>query len=86
MLKLNLKLSFALIIFSTLFICAGCGKSDLEIEKEKIRKQALELKQKIDSTQYVIDSERVSLDSLMYKIKNDSAQVDSIMKKINKFK
>lgn len=84
--KLNLKFKTVNLLIPVLILIAGCGKSDLEIEKEKIRQQALELKQKIDSTQNVIDSERVSLDSLMYKLKIDSVQSDSMMKKINKFK
>ncbi len=81
-----MKTLSALILIPVLFFIAGCGKSDLEIEKEKIRQQALELQQKIDSAQNIIDSERVSLDSLIYRIKKDSVEIDSMMKKINKLK
>ncbi|MCB0728253.1 MAG: hypothetical protein KDD00_12370 [Ignavibacteriae bacterium] len=81
-----MKLISALALLSVIVLFTGCGKSDLEIEKEKIRQQALELQQKIDSTQNIIDSERVSLDSLMYKVKKDSGEIDSMMKKIKKLK
>jgi len=81
-----LKILSLLVLITGLILTSGCGKSDLEIEKEKIRQQALELQQKIDSAQNVIDSERVSLDSLMYRIKKDSVEIDSMMKKINKLK
>ncbi len=73
-------------MLSAFISMTGCGKSELEIEKEKIRQQALELQQKIDSTQNIIDSERVSLDSLMYRIKKDSVEIDSMMNKIKKLK
>ena len=67
----------------TFILIAGCGKSELEIQKEKIRQQADELRMKIDSTQNAIDSARVNLDSLAYKLKKDSVSIDSVMKKIN---
>lgn len=81
-----MKLKSVFTFLPVLILLAGCGKSDLEIEKEKIRQQALELQQKIDSAQNIIDSERVSLDSLKYRIKSDSVEIDSMMKKINKLK
>ena len=66
--------------------CPYCGKSEIEIQKEKIRQQADELRIKIDSTQNAIDSARAGLDSLMYKIRKDSSEIDSMMKKINPLK
>lgn len=72
--------------FFAFILLAGCGKSELDNQKERIQKQADELRIKIDSTQNAIDSARVSLDSLTYKIKKDSSGIDSMMKKINPLK
>lgn len=76
------------IFYSSLFfiIIYGCGKSELDIQKEKIQQQANELRSKIDSTQNAIDSARVSLDSLRYRISKDSLEIDSMMKNINPLK
>ena len=74
------NLKYLLLAF---ILIAGCGKSELDIQKEKIRQEANELRMKIDSTQNAIDSARVSLDSLAYKLKKDSVGIDSMMKKIN---
>lgn len=65
---------------------AGCGKDELELEKERIRKDADILKSKIDSSQAKVDQGRKELDSLMYQLKKDSSEIDSLMKKINPLK
>jgi len=65
---------------------AACDKSDLEIEKERLQKEAAKLKNKIDSTAKAIDEGKKSLDSLAYRIKKDSSEIDSLMKKINPLK
>jgi len=80
---LNKILFYSLLAF---ILITGCGKSELDLQKEKIRQQADELRMKIDSTQNVIDSARVNLDSLVYKLKKDSVGIDSMMKKINPLK
>lgn len=65
---------------------AGCGKSDLELEKERLRKEASELKSKIDSTNAVIESGKKEIDSLMNKISKESKSIDSLKMKIDKLK
>jgi peptidoglycan hydrolase CwlO-like protein len=70
----------------TFVLLNGCGKSEVDIEKDNLQKQSNELKIKIDSSQVRIDSAKKELDSLMYKFKQDSAEVDSLMKKINPLK
>ncbi len=52
------------ILFLSLFIITGCGKSQTELEKEKIQKEADEIKKKIDTTQQKINQEKKSIDSL----------------------
>jgi len=64
----------------------SCGKSDTEREKERIMKEAAELKAKIDSAQVRIDSGKKELDSLMYRIKKDSVSIDSLVKKLTPFR
>ncbi len=64
----------------------SCGKSDLELEKERIRKDAAILKAKIDSSQAQLDSGKKELENLMYKINKDSSKIDSLMKEINPLK
>lgn len=77
-----MKTYFCLIVLIGL-VTAGCGKNDLEQEKDKVQKQSNELKMVIDSTQIKIDSAKKDLNRLMYKLKRDSAEIDSLMKKIN---
>lgn len=72
---------------SVIFLClTGCGKSEMELEKERLRKEASELNAKIDSTSAVIESGKKELDSLMDKISKESKAIDSLKKKIDKLK
>lgn len=64
----------------------SCGKDDVNSQKEKLFKDANELKSKIDSTHAKIDSHKKELDNLMYRIKRDSISVDSIARKLNQLK
>lgn len=78
------KASFLILILAG--ILSGCGKSDLDKEKERIQREAAALKNKIDSAQTKVDSAKKELDSLMYRIRKDSVSIDSMMKKINPLK
>ncbi|MBL8007905.1 MAG: hypothetical protein JNJ56_10255 [Ignavibacteria bacterium] len=69
-----------------LLSAAGCGKSDLELEKERLRKEAAELKSRLDSTSAFIESEKKEVDSLMNKITKESKAIDSLKMKIDKLK
>ncbi|MBK8554188.1 MAG: hypothetical protein IPL53_25330 [Ignavibacteria bacterium] len=75
---------YLIFVIGLLFI--SCDKSELELQKERIRKDAAELKQKIDSTQARIDSGRKELDSLMYKIEKTTDELDSLTKRMNPLK
>ncbi len=74
------------LILLTGFLFLSCGKSELEQEKEKIRKESNDLKMKIDSSHIAVDSAKKDLDKLMYRLKRDSSEIDSLMKKINPLK
>lgn len=74
------------LIFVIGLLTFSCGKSELEEQTERIRKEAVELKQRIDSTQARIDSGRKELDTLMYKIEKTSDEIDSLTKRMNPLK
>ncbi len=70
---------FNLLLLIYLFI--GCGKSEMELEKDRLRKKASELKEKIDSSQAKVDSAKKILDSAINKAKKESETIDSLKKK-----
>jgi len=75
---------FSLLLKINLFI--GCGKSDIETEKDLLRKKASELREKIDSSQAKVDSAKKILDSAINKAKKESETIDSLKKKIESLK
>lgn len=75
-------MKYILLVFASLFIIAGCGKSQEELEKERIQKEAAELKRRIDSTSQYIERERKSLDSNVKKIDSLSTEINKIQKQI----
>lgn len=78
----GMKIACVLIPLMIFMVISSCGKSELDLKKEEIMKQAGELKAKIDSTQKKIDSAQKDFDSLKRIIIRDSLSVDSVMKKI----
>jgi len=70
------------LIFISLIVISGCAKdnSEMELQKEKLRKEAAMLKAKIDSTQKKIDSSKIDLDSLGNKINIEIKSIDSMNK------
>lgn len=77
------KLKFSVIIFSVmLLVTAGCGKSELELQKEKLRKDAADLKVKIDSTQQKINTSAKELDSMKGRTEAEIKTIDSLKKVI----
>jgi peptidoglycan hydrolase CwlO-like protein len=79
----SFKSNFTAIIFLLLLIVtSGCGKSELELQKEKLRKDAAELKVKIDSTQQKVNTSVKELDSLKYKTDQELKTIDSLKKVI----
>lgn len=74
------------LILIPVILTFGCGKSELELEKERIQKEALELKAKIDSTSAKIDAGKKEVDSLMDKINRESKSIDSLKERIDKLK
>jgi len=81
-----MHISYRVLLIFILLIIVGCGKSELEMEKERLRREADALRRKIDTTQSKIDSARKEMDSLTYRVKKDSAIVDSLVKKLTPFK
>ncbi len=60
----------------------GCGEGEIERQKEKLGKDANELKMKIDTVQSNIDTAIKNIDSLAKKYSIDSLRKDSTIKKI----
>lgn len=77
--KRNVTVIFFLFM---LVVTSGCGKSDLELQKEKLRKDAAELKAKIDSSQAKVDYSVKELDSLKSKTDDELRSIDSLKKVI----
>lgn len=80
------KIINCLALLSFTFLLLSCGKSEIEIQKERLQKEADALKKKIDSTQVKIDSAWKDYDSLERRIKKESHEIDSMMKLINPLK
>jgi|GEM_PF-3600698 len=70
------------LIFISLIVISGCAKdnSEMELQKEILRKEAAQLKARIDSTQKKIDSSKIDLDSLGNKINIEIKSIDSMNK------
>jgi peptidoglycan hydrolase CwlO-like protein len=75
-------MKYIFIMFASLLLIAGCGKSELELEKERLKKEADDLKRRIDSTSSYIERERKSLDSSMKRIDTLGRQIDKLQQKI----
>ncbi len=77
-------MKFLYILLVLLFIVAGCGKSQLELDKERIQKEADDLKRKIDSTSKYIKVEKRSMDSIKETIDSLSYKIEDTKKKLDK--
>ena len=77
-------MKYLFIIAASLMLIAGCGKSQQELEKERIQKEANELRHKIDSTNKYIENERKSIDSITKQIDSLSYKIDDTKKKLDK--
>jgi len=75
-------MKYFFILAASLLLIAGCGKSQQELEKERIQKEADDLRRKIDSTSKYIEKERKSLDSNIKSIDSISKEIDKLQKKI----
>jgi hypothetical protein len=75
-------MKYFLIVITSFLLITGCGKSQLDIEKEKIQKEADELKHRLDSMSNYIDKEKKSLDSNMKSLDTLTNQLNKIQKKI----
>ena len=75
--------------FFLLTLIAGfssCEDKTLDREKENLLKEAEKIKERIDSTQVILDSAKKEIDSLRKRYKIDSIRIDSTLKKINPLK
>ncbi|MBX7046845.1 MAG: hypothetical protein K1X86_13530 [Ignavibacteria bacterium] len=70
-------------VILSLFIISGCGKSQMDLEKERIEKEAADLKKRIDSMSTYINKEKQSLDSGKTRLDSLSKQIDDAKKKID---
>lgn len=75
-----------LIVLIVILILSGCGKSEFELEKERLSKQMNDIRRQLDSAQMKVDSAMVEYDSLQKRIVRDSISVDSLIKKLTPFK
>lgn len=75
-------MKYFFILAASIMLLAGCGKSQQELEKERIQKEADELKRRIDSTSKYIENEKKSLDSNVKRIDSLSNQINKLQKKI----
>jgi peptidoglycan hydrolase CwlO-like protein len=69
-----------------LFIFSSCGKSETELAKERIRREAAELKIKIDSLKGETEAGQKSLDSLRRNAERESKSIDSLKNEIEKLR